>query len=104
MENIIKAVILSIFSVSIYGAAAQAEVKRGDSGATCTASTETINGKKASCESCTATKCDTAGDTITNCRRETTKTCTIDGRVVSPVGGKLENVAPRGDTLMRKSN
>lgn len=64
--------------------AALAEVKRGDPGATCTTSTETIQGQTASCESCTATKCDTSGDTVTNCRKETTKTCTIGGRVVNP--------------------
>jgi hypothetical protein len=60
------------------------EVKRGDPGATCTTSTETIQGQTAKCESCTATKCDTSGDTVTNCRKETTKTCTIGGRVVNP--------------------
>lgn len=64
--------------------AALAEVKRGDPGATCTNSTETIQGQTAKCETCKATKCDTTGDTVSNCRTETTKTCTIGGRVVNP--------------------
>lgn len=67
---------------------ARAEVKEGDPGATCTNSTETIQGQQASCKSCTATKCDTSGSTVTNCRKETTKTCTIAGMVVNPSGIK----------------
>lgn len=72
--------------------AALAEVKEGDPGATCTSSTETIQGQQASCKSCTATKCDTSGNTVSNCRTETTKTCTIGGRAVSPTN-------PRGNVL-----
>lgn len=71
---------------------AGAEVKEGDPGATCTNSTETIQGQTASCKSCSATKCDTSGSTVTNCRKETTKTCTIGGRVVNPNGPKTSVV------------
>lgn len=76
----------SIFVLASF--AAFAEVKEGDPGATCTNSTETIQGQQASCKTCTATKCDTSGNTVSNCRKETTKTCTIGERVVSPVNPK----------------
>ncbi len=74
--------------LAITVSAALAEVKEGDPGATCTSSTETIQGQSASCKSCKATKCDTSGTTVSNCRVETTKTCTIAGKVVSPTGRK----------------
>lgn len=80
---------------ALLASAALAEVKEGDPGATCTTSTETIQGQTASCKSCTATKCDTTGNTVSNCRKETTKTCTIGGRTVSPnPKGHLLNRAP----------
>jgi len=83
---------------------AGAEVKRGDPGATCTTSSETIQGQKASCETCTATKCDTSGSTVSNCRKETTKTCTIGGRVINP-NNKLDlQRAPAGRLLKRSSD
>ena len=104
MDHLRYSIILGILAVSMAGGVAKAEVKRGDPGATCTSSTETVKGEKASCESCTATKCDTTGGQVSNCRKETTKTCTINGRVVTPGGGKFDNVAPRGNTLYRKAN
>lgn len=79
-----------------------AEVKRGDPGATCTTSTETIQGQKASCESCTATKCDTSGTTVSNCRTETTKTCTIGGRVFIP-NPKLDNQRGSGGKILNRT-
>lgn len=78
--------------LTLVSSAAFAEVKEGDPGATCTNSTETIQGQQASCKTCTATKCDTSGNTVSNCRKETTKTCTIGGRVVSPT-------TPKGNTF-----
>jgi len=94
--------IASLGRIALLGAAfafgtalAMAEVKETDPGASCTNSTETIQGQTASCKSCSATKCDTSGNTVTNCRVETTKTCTIGGRVVSGgtvKGPKLDKV------------
>ena len=83
---------LAVAISALASSAVIAEVKEGDPGAKCTTSTETIQGQQASCKSCTATKCDTSGSTVSNCRKETTKTCTIGGRVVNPTN-------PRGDVF-----
>lgn len=81
--------------LALFSSATLAEVKKGDPGASCTSSTETIQGQKANCETCSATKCDTSGSTVSNCRKETTKTCTIGGKAVDPnPRGNLLNRAP----------
>ena len=103
-----RAFLVAAFAISLMTGAVHAEVKEGDPGATCTNSTETIQGQQANCKSCSATKCDTSGSTVTNCRKETTKTCTIGGKVVNPTGIKTTVVplqqsevlemSPGGDT------
>mgnify|MGYP007051648953 CR=1 FL=1 len=92
-----------VFVLSFVPAAAMAEVKRGDPGASCTTSTETIQGQTASCETCTATKCDTSGTTVSNCRKETTKTCTIGGRAGNPNGPRSGLFQKAPGTLMQRA-
>jgi len=65
---------------------ALADVKKGDPGATCSTSKGTVAGQPATCETCKATKCDTSGNQVTNCRIETTRTCTQDVRTRPPRG------------------
>ncbi|MER8708044.1 hypothetical protein NKH49_21150 [Mesorhizobium sp. M1088] len=85
-QHMLNAALAGTFAalLCLSSASAFAEVKKGDPGATCTSENRTINGQAAKCEICSATKCDTSGTTVSNCRKETTTTCTIGGRVVSP--------------------
>ena len=93
MKSLAAKTFIAVAALTFATSWALPEVKESDPGASCTTSTETIQGQQASCKSCSATKCDTSGSTISNCRVETTKTCTIAGRVVDPGGGKT-NVMP----------
>jgi hypothetical protein len=108
VQNRLAGILSAAALLALVSSAALAEVKEGDPGATCTNSTETINGQSASCKSCTATKCDTSGNTVSNCRKETTKTCTIGGKVVNPGGGGLKgnllNRAPGAMKLYKQSD
>jgi hypothetical protein len=92
MTGTFKTAISLALALAFIGSAAVAEVKETDPGASCTNSTETIQGQTASCKSCSATKCDTSGSTVTNCRKETTKTCTIGNQTVNPGGPKTQVV------------
>ena len=107
MEERLARVLAITALAAFLSSATFAEVKETDPGATCKTSTETIQGKQASCKSCTATKCETSGNTISNCRTETTKTCTIEGRVVGPnLGGLKGNLLNRAPMMQMapKSN
>ncbi|MER9597514.1 hypothetical protein [Mesorhizobium sp. M0244] len=104
-QHMLNAALAGAFAalLCLSSASAFAEVKKGDPGATCTSENRTINGQAATCEICKATKCDTSGTTVSNCRTETTTTCTVGGRVVNP-NPKLNQIEklPKGKMQLKK--
>lgn len=95
-QRLMNATFAAVLAAAFFAPASAtfAEVKSTDPGATCTTENRTINGQAAKCEICSATKCDTNGTTVSNCRKETTTTCTIGGRVVNPnpKGGLIQKL------------